>query len=565
MKKTVSINISGIIFHIDEDAYERLSRYLGSIKRHFSRMEGRDEIITDIESRIAELLQEKIKDNKQVISMEDIEEVIAMMGEPAEMDEDAEPSAKRETSGQYYRRPRRLYRDPDNRMIAGVSSGLAAYFNIDPVWFRVLFIITLFFGAAGLLAYIILWIVVPPAITTAEKLEMRGEPVNISNIERSFRDEYTNVKDKFNEFADGARESFKKKSTGSRTVFDNLIEFIGSFLRVVLKVLIVILGVFLIISALSFIGIFVAGITGLSSFSFFDSGELIAFSLPVFLDMIFSSHLIAVLAVISVLLIIGIPLIAIIYLGFRLLLGTRVRVPYFGITAFSFWLAGIILAAIVALNTGMDFRHTAMAEQEYEKTNTESSVLYFKANPDERLIRNHGWADIFDGEWNAYLHEDEYRLFAVPNLKVRKSMSDKPAVVVTAYAKGSSREEANSRAESLIYPVQQPDTSFILPVYYRFPENAKIRNQRMTVTLEIPLGQKVYFDEGLEELFDANPNYYFRNQGYPGNIWIMTKNGLKRWRAETEPEPETKEPQPNSNTAKIPPYLGLIPFTLFTL
>ncbi|MFW5705706.1 MAG: PspC domain-containing protein, partial [Bacteroidota bacterium] len=327
MKKTVSINISGIMFHIDEDAYERLNRYLSSIKRHFSRMEGRDEIITDIEARIAELLQEKIKDNKQVVTIEDIEEVIAMMGEPAEMDEDAEPRGKRENSGQYYRRPRRLYRDPDNRMIAGVSSGLAAYLNVDPVWFRVLFIVTLFFGAAGLIAYIILWLLMPQAITTAEKLEMRGEPVNISNIERSFRDEYANVKDKFNGFADGARESFKKKSAGSRTGLDNLIEFTGSLLRVALRVLIVILGIFLILSALSFIAMFVAGITGLSSFSFFDGGDLVVFSLPVFLDMIFSNSLMGALAVLSVVLIFGIPLIAIIYLGFRLLLGNRVRVP----------------------------------------------------------------------------------------------------------------------------------------------------------------------------------------------------------------------------------------------
>jgi len=188
MKKTVSINISGIIFHIDDDAYERLNRYLNSIKRHFSKMDGRDELVTDIESRIAELLQEKIQDTKQVISIEDINQVISMMGEPAEMDEDTDTEPVRSHKTYSYSRAKRLYRDPDGNMISGVSNGLAAYFNIDPVWFRILFIGTLFFGGAGLIAYIILWIIVPEAITTAEKLEMRGEPVNGSNIERSIRD-----------------------------------------------------------------------------------------------------------------------------------------------------------------------------------------------------------------------------------------------------------------------------------------------------------------------------------------------------------------------------------------
>jgi len=167
-------------------------------------------------------LQEKVVDNKQVITIGEIEEVVKLMGEPSEMDQDGDYEPVNET-GSTYRRPKRLFRDPDTRMIAGVSSGLSAYFNVDPVWIRLLFVISLFAGGAGVLVYLILWIVVPQAITTADKLEMRGEPVNISNIERSFRDEFDSMKGKFNEFADGARETFKKKSTGSRTFFDNLI------------------------------------------------------------------------------------------------------------------------------------------------------------------------------------------------------------------------------------------------------------------------------------------------------------------------------------------------------
>jgi len=199
MKKTVTINISGIIFHIDDDAYERLSRYLSSIKRHFSNMEGRDEIVTDIESRIAELLQAKVTDNKQVITIEDISEVVKLMGQPTEMDEEPDQETHQEKTSYPNRQPKRLYRDIDNRTIGGVASGLANYFNVDPVWIKVAFIVAFLVWGTGVLAYIILWLAVPAAVTTAEKLEMRGEQVNISNIERSIRDEFDGVKGKFNE------------------------------------------------------------------------------------------------------------------------------------------------------------------------------------------------------------------------------------------------------------------------------------------------------------------------------------------------------------------------------
>ncbi len=528
MKKTVSINISGIIFHIDDDAYERLNRYLNSIKRHFQKMEGKDEIITDIESRIAELLQEKLQDTKQVISIEDIEEVTSVMGQPSEMDEDSNYEESGPAYKTYaYSRPRRLYRDPDGRMIAGVSSGLATYFNIDPVWIRILFIVSLFISGAGLIAYIVLWIVIPEAITTAEKLEMRGEPVNIPNIERSVRDEFDNMKGKFNEFAGEAKETFKKKSEGGRTFFDNLIDLIGTVLGVVLKIVIVILGIFLILTGLGFITFTVAGITGFSSFSFFDNGELINFSLPLFLNMIFSTNLMSIFAVISAILILGIPLIMIIYLGFRLLLGNRVRIPYISITAFSFWLAGLLLAMIVASNTGMDFRHSARVNKSYEIQMPENQVLHFAVNPDKRFDDYTGRIEIFDGEYIAKMDDNGFVLYEVPDVEFRRSNTNIASVNMSAYAKGSSRKKAERRAGSLEYNISPTDTSFILSPYYIFPHNAVIRGQDVQLVIEIPEGQIVHFEENMEGFFNDNPNWSVRRKGFNGKTWIMTSNGLK--------------------------------------
>jgi len=211
MKKTISINISGIVFNIDEDAFDKLKLYMERLKSHFRNTEGGEEIINDIENRIAELLQSKLGSEKQVITDKDIDEVIEKMGQPSDFTEDDDQDGQEEgetTSSSQYKR---LYRDPENRILGGVSSGIAAYFKIDPLWIRLLFVVFTIFPGIGILIYIILWIVVPEARTTTEKLEMKGEPVNISNIEKSISEEITQIKDKLSDLTDEAKKTFKKK------------------------------------------------------------------------------------------------------------------------------------------------------------------------------------------------------------------------------------------------------------------------------------------------------------------------------------------------------------------
>jgi phage shock protein PspC (stress-responsive transcriptional regulator) len=193
MKKTFSVNLGNRVYNIDEDAYLKLSAYLERIEGHFSDLKEREDIINDIELRISELFSERLGVNKQVVTLADVNEVIRIMGDPHEISgSDEEPRNYRENrSG-----TKRIYRDPDDRMIGGVCSGLAAYTNIDPVIMRLVFVVLLFMGV-GALAYIILWIVVPEARTTAQKLEMRGDSVNASNIGNFFRDEFENVKKSF--------------------------------------------------------------------------------------------------------------------------------------------------------------------------------------------------------------------------------------------------------------------------------------------------------------------------------------------------------------------------------
>jgi phage shock protein PspC (stress-responsive transcriptional regulator) len=212
MKKTFTINISGIIFHIDEDAFDLLNSYITSLRNHFTEEDGRDEIIADIESRIAELLQEKISDAKQVITNEDIIDVIKLLGQPFEMDteSDDKKAAAKKGPAAY----RRLFRDPDRRLIAGVCAGIAAYLKTDPIIIRILFLVAFLASGVGLLVYIIVWIALPEAVTTAQKLQMQGKPVNIETIEETIKAEFEVVKSKFDKYANEAKESYLKPDSG---------------------------------------------------------------------------------------------------------------------------------------------------------------------------------------------------------------------------------------------------------------------------------------------------------------------------------------------------------------
>ncbi len=196
MKKTVNINLAGLVYNIDEDAFYMLKDYLEAIEKKFKNDEACSDIINDIEARIAEILNERITHERQVITTKDVEDVMHTMGHPSDY-ADEEFSEEKKFSSSTTHEGRRIYRDPDDRIIGGVSSGLAAYWRIDPSIIRVIFVLLTIFGLLGVPIYIILWIVLPEAKTVAQKLEMRGELVNISNITDFVKREFDNVKKNF--------------------------------------------------------------------------------------------------------------------------------------------------------------------------------------------------------------------------------------------------------------------------------------------------------------------------------------------------------------------------------
>ena len=235
MNKTLDINIANQIFHIDEQAFKILKKYLDDIKTYLSKEESRDEIIQDIEARIAELFIERMISDKQVINDNDVNEVIKVMGQPEDYnlsDEDDNSNSSR-TSGNA---EKKLYRDREMAYISGLSAGMAHYLNVEVIWIRLIWILFTVFSTGWLiLAYIILWILVPEAKTTAEKLAMKGEPVNLSNIEKKIKEGYDNVSEKI-KGVDVEKHSKNAQSSIS-SFFSQLEKFLLSLGKVILKII----------------------------------------------------------------------------------------------------------------------------------------------------------------------------------------------------------------------------------------------------------------------------------------------------------------------------------------
>lgn len=206
MKKTFTINLSGTVYHIDEDAYNLLDNYLENLKHYFRKEEGADEIIDDIERRISELCSEKLSLDKNVINITDIENIIAQIGSPEQMgckDDSASSHTMNEERNNVNeaKKNRRLFRNPDDKILAGVASGLSLYFGIDVTIARLLLLLLLVVGCGALVpVYIICWILIPEATTAAEKLSMRGEAVTVENIGKTVTDTFDKVANDVNDY-----------------------------------------------------------------------------------------------------------------------------------------------------------------------------------------------------------------------------------------------------------------------------------------------------------------------------------------------------------------------------
>jgi phage shock protein C len=213
MNKVIQANLGGIAFTFDDEAYGRLDDYLARLDGYFRKSHGHNEIMHDIEARLAELFTSNLK-GRAIVTEEDVTAAISTMGSPEDfVDSSEEPieetnfssrqQRRRSNGSTYSRYSKRLMRDPDDKKVGGVCSGLAAYFGIeDPLFVRVGLLISVFAFGVGVLPYLILWAVMPEAKTAGDKLAMRGEPIDVSTISRQVEEEVTNITSRLQEWGE---------------------------------------------------------------------------------------------------------------------------------------------------------------------------------------------------------------------------------------------------------------------------------------------------------------------------------------------------------------------------
>jgi phage shock protein C len=221
MKKVMHINLGSYPFTIDVDAYEKLDAYFVSLEKHFAKNENPDEIVFDIESRMAELFLENAGEHA-ILTTDDIAEAIKIMGKPEDFDDEMYEERTEQSKGKkekvkdeqfYYRTGKKLFRDPDNKVVSGVCSGLSAYFGIgDPIWLRIATVLlTIFSGGAIVIAYLVMTVVIPKAKTTADRRAMNGERIDIDVVAESVEEEINALSDQIQDWASSFRQKRRNK------------------------------------------------------------------------------------------------------------------------------------------------------------------------------------------------------------------------------------------------------------------------------------------------------------------------------------------------------------------
>ena len=516
MNKTVTINISGIIFHIEEDAYESLSKYLATIKGYFSNTDGGNEIMSDIEARIAELLQERTNAVKQVVLMTDVDHVKGIMGKPEDFGDaqnKEEDKKEQETFNSDEKIKRRLFRNPDEKAIGGVCSGLAAYFDVDIVWIRLATFLLIFFGGLSLWVYIILWIIIPEAKTTADKFAMRGESGNINNIVQNFKDEAQDVKNRFknNEIGNTIRGNISKILNGIFNIFGRV------------------LGLFLVILGCIFLFAYVASFVGISA-----SGSNVEVSN--WKAVIFGSSGDYALALLAFIIVAGIPVFMLLYAGIKLLFKIKYSNRWLNLSLGIGWVIGIILGVYVTISTTKQFSQTSRVKETTELHGLGDTIIV-KLNPAMATLKpfnfdNADDLDTYFGKNNSGYQfgelDKKLSIIGHADLDVVESTSDSIELVINYTARGLTKKEANETAKTIKYAYTQVNNALIFDQVFSILEGTKFKFQEVDIKIKLPKGKVIFFDKSVKYLLNDIEN---TTNTWDGNMvgrrWQMTEQGLK--------------------------------------
>lgn len=534
MNKTLTINLANSIFNIDENAYQALQRYLEAVKKYLTGTQGNEEILADVEARISELFSEKLTTEKQVIILQDVEQIIQVMGQPEDysIDEDIfdeTPKSNTKTST----RVKKLYRDGDQKLMGGVCSGIGHYLSIDPLWIRLLFIVFLFGGGFSVITYIILWGIVPEASTTAQKLDMQGQAANLSNIEKKIKEGFDSVADTVknadykgveNAVKDGGNSFVKALGDFIGVIFSNIGKIISTVFNLFGKfigLLLILIGSATLLGL--FFGLFTVGILDLSNLSGVQFFPLVnASELPIWL--------LSILLFLAI----GIPFYGLLYIGLTVITKNLKKMGNITkVSLFSIWFVSVGCLIFYGIKQANSFSVRGNQIEQISLIDGNSTgiqvpdTLYLKAKSSEHFeYLNHNY---FDGITMSYDTNGNEVLYSKRvSVNIKNTVDNSVSIKTYKSANGYSYEKAKNRASALLYNMEQIGETIYFDDYFISAPHQKMRNQKIEMSLIIPNGTVVKIDPSMSEMMgweNKNDQDMYRKD-LPNEIWKMGESGV---------------------------------------
>lgn len=512
MNKTLTVNIGGMVFHIEEFAYDTLKKYLEAIRSHFTTGDGRDEIMQDIEGRIAEMFSARIGTARQVVEMPDVEYMMGIMGKPEQFDESQahDEKAPSASSSAYntdipYTGPRKLYRDEDDKMIGGVCAGLSYRLGVDVIWLRLAFIALFFFGTGGFWIYLILWIAMPKALTNAQKLEMKGAQVNLENLKKNF-------------------DESGVLGANTRSGLQRILDVILGIIKAVIKVFAYI---FAVVFGLAAVGILIALVTAILGVI-----GVAGIGIPIFISDVFIDKSQQFWAVLAMTLIIGIPVFYILYKIVKWIFKINTSYPWIQFSALALWILGLVIGFF----TGVDIAREFSQDNSKRTTNvlapltTDTLTLNLISENEGQDYGRRGrrfHVGIFNDSWSVTTGEKVYSIPGSVKFDIQKAVGDRFELIQLASSRGRTAKEAYENAQAINYQFEQKESQLNLNEGFAINRTKKFRDQEVSLVLKVPIGKTVFITDEMKSILNDVKNVTDTwDWDMAGHYWKMTEKGL---------------------------------------
>ncbi|WP_293743793.1 PspC domain-containing protein [uncultured Pedobacter sp.] len=524
MEKTIIINIGNTIIHIEESAYERLKAYLNEVKNYFANHADDLEIVTDIENRIAELLTEQLEEQKkQVVDSANVNAVIAQMGRVQDFDtaEEGEEQPVINNTYQHQYVEKKLYRDMDERVVAGVCAGIAHFVNADPKWIRLGTLLISFVGGFGVLVYALLWIIMPKAKSRVEKMEMKGEPANLQGFQKNLDEELQAVKERLGEVNKHAQPIFGRIGIFIGEFFEWLGRFISGTGKVIFKVIagvIVVAGILfllaLIIGTAAFQGFWDASIYEYFPFSIVNESNRGIILLGAFI-------------------VCFVPVLALVLFSIRVAFNKQAINKTLSFALLIIWLAGVAVTGYQAARISSEFKQHAELTQ---TTDLKAYPVYtINIDKSKYFSKEDSVAYHIDANNRHQIVVDDFEdgPFVSPNhirIDINKSETGVTRLTQKYESQGKTFQSALQNAQNISYNYVVKDSELIFSPRFQLRKGTIWRNQEVRLNLEIPVGTKLILKQ---DAYRYVNNYWTwecndsENDHNDSSIWIMTDDGLK--------------------------------------